>query len=405
MSEVSLNILCISSFFKGEDFLRGCKAEGHNVYLLTTIELKDKPWPWESIDEAMYLDNVLQGSWNMDHVLNALAFKMRGIKFDRFVALDDFDVEKVARLREHFRMPGMGETTARHFRDKLAMRTKAAETGVPNPEFLSLFHDQQITDYLRRVPGPWLLKPRAEASATGIIKVHNLEEAWENIHKLGDVRHKYLIERFSPGDVFHVDALSYDGEVVFSRVSKYLDTPFEVAHGGGIFRSQTVGLGSDDDLELRRLNEKVLKDFGMKCSATHTEFIKSNADGKFYFLETSSRVGGAHLAEMVEAASGINLWSEWARLESAQVLKRSYKLPEIEKLNAGIIVSLSRFEHPDTSSFNDPEICWRMNKEWHIGMIVRSDSVDRVAQLLDHYANRIQQEFHAALPAKDELHN
>jgi biotin carboxylase len=50
----------------------------------------------------------------------------------------------------------------------------------------------------------------------------------------------------------------------------------------------------------------------LKHGAAHTEFIKCNEDGKIYFLETSSRVGGAHIAEMVEAASGINLWGEWA---------------------------------------------------------------------------------------------
>ena len=43
---------------------------------------------------------------------------MRSKKIDRIVALDDFDVEKGAYLREHFQISGMGQTTARHFRDK-----------------------------------------------------------------------------------------------------------------------------------------------------------------------------------------------------------------------------------------------------------------------------------------------
>ena len=59
----------------------------------------------------------------------------------------------------------------------------------------------------------------------------------------------------------------------------------------------------------------MLAGFGLGWGASHTEFMKAHADGQFYFIETSARVGGANTAEMVEHATGVNLWSEWARLE------------------------------------------------------------------------------------------
>jgi hypothetical protein len=46
-----------------------------------------------------------------------------------------------------------------------------------------------------------------------------------------------------------------------------------------------------------------MKDFRLKHGATPKEFIKSSEDERIYFLKTSSRVGEAHLAEMVEAAN------------------------------------------------------------------------------------------------------
>jgi hypothetical protein len=61
-------------------------------------------------------------------------------------------------------------------------------------------------------------------------------------------------------------------------------------------------------------------------------------------------------------------------------------------------VSLSRFEHPDTASFTDPEIVWRMNKPHHIGLIAASESTERILQLLDDYAGRIARDFHASAP-------
>ena len=188
---------------------------------------------------------------------------------------------------------------------------------------------------------------------------------------------------------------------MFTRVSQYLDTPFEVAHGGGVFRSHTVAFNLKDDKELKKMNKRVMKAFGMKDGASHTEFIKSHETGEYFFLETSSRVGGANLAEMVEASSQINLWGEWARIEDAVLKSYPYELPEVKDQYAGIVVSLSRFEHPDTSSFTDEEIAWRMDKPWHIGLIVAADTRERVLELLDAYTHRISNEFHASAPAPD----
>ncbi|MGB5243718.1 MAG: ATP-grasp domain-containing protein [Lutimonas sp.] len=398
MSKQPLNFICISTYFKGEDFIKRCKAEGNNVYLLTMKELEHENWPWESIDDTFYIDN-----WNTNDIIKGLAYKYRSIKFDRFVALDDFDVEHVAAIREHFRMPGMGSTTSRYFRDKLAMRVKAKNEGVNVPEFTALFNDNAINSYADNVSPPWLLKPRSEASAAGIKKIHSKDELWHVIHSLGDERDNFLVEKFAPGDVYHVDGLNFDGKVVFSRVSKYVDTPFEVAHGGGIFRSATCKLGDKVEKSLSKMNAEVMKAFGMKYGASHTEFIASKDTGELFFLETSSRVGGANLAEMVAFASGVNLWSEWAKIESDQLKKEVYVLPKIIDKYAGIVVSLSRYEYPDTSSFTDKEIVWRMHKQWHIGFIVVSDSSERILELLDKYTQRIANEFHASSPAPDKL--
>jgi biotin carboxylase len=250
------------------------------------------------------------------------------------------------------------------------------------------------------VPAPWLIKPRGQASATGIKKIHSKEQLWEVLKELGDKRHEYLVEKFAPGDVFHVDALTFGGKVVFAKTSQYMNTPFEVAHGGGIFRSHTVATNSWEDQTLKQMNEQIMKSFGMVYSASHTEFIKGS-DGKYYFLETSCRVGGANLAEMVEAATGINLWAEWAKIEIAAHTNGKYKLPKVKEDNAGIIISLSRFEHPDTSSFCDKEIVWRMDKKNHIGFIVSDKNQDRIIELLNNYAVRIKDEYHASLPAPD----
>ncbi len=341
----------------------------------------------------------------MEEVKAGLAHLMKTQKIDRLIALDDFDVEKASYLREHFRIPGMGQTTSRYFRDKLAMRIKAQESGLNVPAFSAVFNDDEVNTFADKVPAPWVLKPRFEASATGIKKVHSKDELWKAIHASGDERHNCLVEQFRPGNVYHVDSLTIDGKVVFTQVSQYLNPPFDVAHGGGIFQSAVVEYGSEDDKALKKFNEQVLKSFGMQFSASHTEFIKSNDDGQFYFLETSSRVGGAHLAEMVGAASGINLWGEWAKIETSKATGSSYKLPKVKQLYAGIIVSLSKYQNPDDSVFSDPEIVWRLKKDHHVGVIVQSSKRERIIELLNEYAVRIQKDFHASAPSPKKSSN
>ncbi len=398
-----MNFLCICTYYKGVEFLKSCKAEGNTVYLLTNKKLEQKAWPWESIDETFYLDNIDNTFDTYSNIIKGLAHLMQSKKIDRIVALDDFDVEKGALAREHFRIPGMGQTTARYFRDKLAMRVQALSAGINVPPFSPLFHDLEITEYLNATSAPWVIKPRSEASAAGIKKVHSFQEAWDTIHSLGEERHNFLIEQFKPGDVYHIDSLTVGGKVIFSRCSQYLNTPFEVAHGGGIFRSVTVEHDSKDEKALRKVNEQVMKAFGMKSSASHTEAIKCHEDGKFYFLETASRVGGANLAEMVEYSSGINLWREWAKIETAVATGGTYELPPVDDYYSGIIISLSSHQWPDYSPFNDPEIVWKMNDEYHIGLIVRSKKRERVMELMEKYAVMIRDlGYHASAPAPDK---
>jgi hypothetical protein len=134
----------------------------------------------------------------------------------------------------------------------------------------------------------------------------------------------------------------------------------------------------------------------------HTEFIQRAGDGRFYFLETAARVGGAFIVEMIEAATGVNLWREWARLEVANARGEKYDPPPPRREYAGLVISLARQEWPDTTAYSDPEIVWRLRKRHHAGLIVASASLLRVHELLVAYMQRFREDFFATLPAATE---
>jgi biotin carboxylase len=393
----ALTFLCITTYEKGQEFMRECRRQGCRVFLLTAEKLRDADWPRESLDDIFYLPADLP----LDDIVKAVTHLARSRKIDRIVALDEFDMETASTLREHLRVPGMGLTTMRYFRDKLAMRMRALERGVRVPDFVPVVNHGDIGYYLEHVAGPWVLKPRQEASAIGIRKIHAADELWPILDQLGDKQSGYLLEKFVPGDVFHVDSVVSENELLFANVSKYGKPPMNVAHGGGVFTSFTVPRGGEEDSALRKINCALISALGLLRGVSHAEFIRAQADGEFYFLECAARVGGAYINEMVEAATGINLWREWARIEIAGG-DGSYHLPSVRTEYAGVILSLARQEEPDISGFGDPEVYLQIKKHHHAGLVLRSSDPQRIPRLLEGYTERFATEFTAVEPPREK---
>jgi biotin carboxylase len=386
--------LCISSYEKGQGFLRQCAELGVKPTLLTVEKLRDADWPREALDDLATMPESL----SREQILNTVSWMARGKRFDRIVALDEFDQETAALLREHMRLPGMNVSTAACYRDKLAMRTTARQLGFLVPEFCGVFSYDDLRAYMDRVPSPWLLKPRAEASALGIRKIEEPEKLWRTVDELGDEQSRFLLEQFVPGDIFHVDSIVSESKVIFSAAHQYGRPPMQVMHEGGVFTTRTVDRTSEDWRQLTELNDRLAPALGMVYGVTHGEYIRAHSDGRFYFLEIAARVGGAFISDLVETATGINLWKEWAKLEVANLRGVPYACPAARTEYAGSVLCLAKTAEPDTSSFDAPEIVQRMKKHHHAGLIVRSPRPERVVELLDRYSDEFAEKFLAKLP-------
>ena len=224
-------------------------------------------------------------------------------------------------------------------------------------------------------------------SAFGIRKCHSAEQVWDVLTDL-DSRNtwrghpsQFLIERFIEGRVFHVDSIVVDGKVVACGVSQYGTTPFDVSHHGGVFTSFVVPYRSKDRKALEKLNSELLAAFKYDHGVSHAEFLQSAADGKFYLLEVACRVGGAYIANVLEHASGFNLWREWAKIET-ETDANPYKPPKTRKDFAGIAL-------------------YKINKPKHVGLIFLSSKHKRIKELLGVYTERITADFLAVAPAKE----
>ena len=193
-----ITILCVSSYEKGQEFLRTCKSLGCAVLLLTVEKFRHADWPREAIDEMFFMPAELP----IRDLIHAVSYAARTRHIDRIVALDEFDMENVAALREHLRLPGMGLTKVRYFATSWPCACKPTKlaSGFPNSSHVLNYDD--LREFMARVPGPWLLKPRAQASGIGMKKITSAEELWPWLDLLGDQQSEYLLEQFIPGERF-----------------------------------------------------------------------------------------------------------------------------------------------------------------------------------------------------------
>ncbi len=398
MTDTPFTILCLATDPKGFPLLEECKRQGAYVILLTRDKWRGADWPWASLDEVHFRPDLR----TQPDVTLHVASLARQRRLDQIIALDDYDVETVAALRGHLQIDGMLETAARRFRDKLAMRVQARRAGILAPDFVAAVNGAEIADFLRRVPPPWMLKPRDEAGAIGLRKLHGEHEVWDSLAGLGDRHSYYLLEQFIEGDVFHVDSIVADGRVLFTVVNQYGRPPMSVLHQGGIFSSFTLPRRSETAQALSLLAREVVEAMGLARGVAHTEFIQRRAGGRLFFLETAARVGGAHLDRLIEAATGLNPWTEWARLELAQLRGETYHLPPTRDDYAGLLICLARQEAPDLAAYGAPEIVWRLARDYHAGLLVASPDPDRVQALLAEYGGRFATDFLAYQPPPDK---
>jgi len=396
------HIVCIASFFKGNEFFEECAEQGWLVTLVTRENLLDEAWAWTSLSQVKTVPEDAKQEDYIRAVTNIAGTQT----IEKIVGIDEFDVLTAARAREHLQIEGMSSSYLLRFRDKLRMRKMACKAKMPCPEFIGTFNPEKINHFLENVPAPWVVKPRTEVNAFGIRKCETAEQVWQTLGEL-DARNtwrdhpsQFLIERFIEGKVFHVDSVLAGGKVLACGVSEYGTTPFQVSHQGGVFTTSIVSYQSKERRELEKLNKQLLKTFEYQRGVAHAEFLRSAATGKFYLLEVAARVGGAYIADVLEQACGFNLWREWAKLEIAMPDK-PYKSPKLRREYAGITLCLANQEMPDTSHYKEKEIVYRVGKAKHVGLIFHSEEHERVDELLNLYAEKITQDFLAVVPTKE----
>src|SRR5947207_2273012 len=90
-------ILCVASFFKGNEFIRACRRHGGRVVLLTREKQLGAAWARESLADLI----ALPAEADTETYLAAANAVAACSSVAHVVALEEYDVELAAHIREH----------------------------------------------------------------------------------------------------------------------------------------------------------------------------------------------------------------------------------------------------------------------------------------------------------------
>ena len=97
MTNSKPTILCIASFFKGNDFIRECKRQGAGVVLLTREKLLGAEWARDSLDDLI----AIAGKTSVQSYLAAATYVARQRRVIRRGELRRYLPAKGAGDRQH----------------------------------------------------------------------------------------------------------------------------------------------------------------------------------------------------------------------------------------------------------------------------------------------------------------
>lgn len=196
-------------------------------------------------------------------------------------------------------------------RDKVVQKQLVREAGISTAQCQVI---DRLTDVDRTaVALPSVLKPLDGAGTKYTVRLTSAADLDTAVAEFSSVvEGPWLLESFTPGREFFVDAVVRDGEIRLCSVSRYLHNMIDVRHGEMVgYLSVREADQPEFYARTRAFVVGVLRALACQDAVIHLEIFDD--DGRFAFGECAARVGGGRIDKLVELAWGIDLHDEWAR--------------------------------------------------------------------------------------------
>ncbi|WP_078860987.1 ATP-grasp domain-containing protein [Streptomyces sp. NRRL F-2747] len=221
---------------------------------------------------------------------------------DRIATVSERLLEPAAELRARLGAPGSDPAAARKFVDKAVMKRIARRAGIRTAEGHLIHTPEDVTDLFAR-HGRVVVKPRDGSGSYGVSVLTSAAQV-ERWVREEFTPGSHLCEGFVAGDMCHIDAVVYEGEVIWD-VSRYVSDTLAVSRVEPL-SSITV---ADPAVRAaaRELLGQVVDAWRVTAGVLHLEAFLDEA-GSFTFCEVAGRPGGAGIREAFLATTGVDLF-------------------------------------------------------------------------------------------------
>ncbi|MFE5792295.1 ATP-grasp domain-containing protein [Streptomyces sp. NPDC056503] len=274
------------------------------------MQHKDRllPGQVEAADATLLVDFT---DWRLAVPLARAAQEAYG--FTRVMSLTEPALETVGRINDALGLEGTSYEVAHRFRDKLLMRRRLAEAGLPDLAAAPVESAGDLTDFGRTHGYPLILKPVDGVGSRGVTRIDSEEEvagAWsraEGLRGRTDLQQaafhpvdRYMVERYAEGPEFSVEAVSAKGaHTVVAVTEKLTEGSVERGH------AQPPRIPAAQEAALVAHVQEFLTAMGLRDGLSHTE-VRLTPEGP-RVIEGHDRVGGGRIMDLTRHVHGVDL--------------------------------------------------------------------------------------------------
>jgi biotin carboxylase len=230
------------------------------------------------------------------------------IKLDGVLTVSaDRAVPVVAAVAEARGLPGIGLRTAHLMTNKIAMRARLADAGVPQPRFAALRTISETRRAADEVGFPSVLKPADSGGQRGIFRVESLDDIHAHLHEalVASPTGEAILEEFVEGTEMNGIVIARGGEALPLTLSDRLRPP-GIGFGVGwihVYPATTYGEQLD---ESERVAVHTVHALGLRTGIAFPQLI-AVPGGRVVVVECAARIPGGQMADLVRFATGVDL--------------------------------------------------------------------------------------------------
>jgi biotin carboxylase len=219
----------------------------------------------------------------------------------------DRAVPVVAAVAEARGLPGIGVETAHLMTHKVAMRSRLADAGVPQPRFAAIRSLAERKRAADEVGFPAVLKPADSGGQRGVFRVESVDDIERHLHEalFASPSGEAILEEFVEGMEMNGIVLTRNGESIPLTLSDRMRPP-GVGFGVGWIHVYPATIFGEQLDESERIAVHTAHALGLRTGVAFPQLIAA-PDGRVIVVECAARIPGGQMADLVRWAVGVDL--------------------------------------------------------------------------------------------------